>query len=254
MAAPRPSPRSKKLENGRRAVTAFRPSHSQKSGGNGRFAGAFFENKDERLPLERVGGDGEFRTMNRVEGPVPIFDVIFPTIFSCKASEAIGGFCCYCKKILKCNTYRFAIQMVMHRENDALICNVYDVIICCCCAGEAGMHRFVRTTASVTKECFRRFKSCVKTHVEPIDTFEATLKNWHAQEDAFLLAIQEMCKTCAKCKKRQRDLYFCSVCTLVGYCSAECQREDWKTHKVCCGKLKDGSIFYLDTKIKILRV
>ena len=40
---------------------------------------------------------------------------------------------------------------------------------------------------------------------------------------------------CRRCRK-QTKLMKCSVCESVWYCGAECQKEDWKRHKVFCGK------------------
>ena len=40
---------------------------------------------------------------------------------------------------------------------------------------------------------------------------------------------------CRRCRK-QTKLMKCSVCEKVSYCGAQCQKEDWKRHKVFCGK------------------
>jgi hypothetical protein len=40
---------------------------------------------------------------------------------------------------------------------------------------------------------------------------------------------------CRRCRK-QTKLMKCSVCENVWYCGATCQKEDWKRHKVFCGK------------------
>ncbi|KAL4468293.1 hypothetical protein ABPG72_015829 [Tetrahymena utriculariae] len=40
---------------------------------------------------------------------------------------------------------------------------------------------------------------------------------------------------CNLCQK-EGDLSFCSKCKKVTYCSRECQVEDWKNHKLTCGK------------------
>jgi ankyrin repeat protein len=37
---------------------------------------------------------------------------------------------------------------------------------------------------------------------------------------------------CAQCEKQQKGI--CSGCKVIGYCSCECQREDWHTHKKIC--------------------
>ena len=40
---------------------------------------------------------------------------------------------------------------------------------------------------------------------------------------------------CRRCRK-EANLMKCSVCESVWYCGATCQKEDWKRHKVFCGK------------------
>ena len=40
---------------------------------------------------------------------------------------------------------------------------------------------------------------------------------------------------CRRCRKESK-LMKCAVCESVWYCGAQCQKEDWKRHKVFCGK------------------
>ena len=40
---------------------------------------------------------------------------------------------------------------------------------------------------------------------------------------------------CRRCRKETK-LMKCAVCEKVKYCSAKCQKEDWKRHKLFCGK------------------
>ena len=40
---------------------------------------------------------------------------------------------------------------------------------------------------------------------------------------------------CRRCRKEVK-LMKCAVCESVWYCGAQCQKEDWKRHKVFCGK------------------
>ena len=42
---------------------------------------------------------------------------------------------------------------------------------------------------------------------------------------------------CRRCRKETK-LMKCAVCESVWYCGAQCQKEDWKRHKVFCGKKK----------------
>ena len=49
-------------------------------------------------------------------------------------------------------------------------------------------------------------------------------------------------RACAACEKSGGDIKFkmCSACKKVWYCSKECQRSDWKTHKVKCKKARSS--------------
>ena len=40
--------------------------------------------------------------------------------------------------------------------------------------------------------------------------------------------------TCSKCSKSLQRLQYCGKCSIVTYCSKECQRADWPTHKLVC--------------------
>jgi hypothetical protein len=48
------------------------------------------------------------------------------------------------------------------------------------------------------------------------------------------------CQVCEKGKAEGVKLSFCNSCRSVSYCSRECQKADWKTHKVICKKLNVG--------------
>lgn len=41
-------------------------------------------------------------------------------------------------------------------------------------------------------------------------------------------------KSCGFCKKHLAKRRMCSRCKKTGYCDAECQKSDWKTHKIVC--------------------
>lgn len=51
-------------------------------------------------------------------------------------------------------------------------------------------------------------------------------------------ALRNHVKSCDGCKKeyKRSDLQRCSVCMEVWYCSKECQKADWKSHKTQCAK------------------
>ena len=43
-------------------------------------------------------------------------------------------------------------------------------------------------------------------------------------------------KKCKHCKIEKLKMQKCSVCKSARYCSVECQRADWPSHKKCCKK------------------
>lgn len=48
-------------------------------------------------------------------------------------------------------------------------------------------------------------------------------------------------RRCQYCFKTDEKLSKCSRCKVVHYCSKECQKQDWKIHKVYCNSCKEGS-------------
>lgn len=48
-------------------------------------------------------------------------------------------------------------------------------------------------------------------------------------------------RRCQYCFKNDVKLSKCSSCNVVHYCSKECQKEDWKMHKIYCKSCKEGS-------------
>ncbi|TGJ87509.1 hypothetical protein E0Z10_g1274 [Xylaria hypoxylon] len=48
--------------------------------------------------------------------------------------------------------------------------------------------------------------------------------------------------TCNSCKKASSELKRCAKCTTTLYCSRDCQKTDWKTHKKICGKQTHESL------------
>jgi hypothetical protein len=48
------------------------------------------------------------------------------------------------------------------------------------------------------------------------------------------------CQLCEKGKAEGVKLSFCNACRSMSYCSRECQKADWKAHKVICMQLKVG--------------
>ncbi|KAJ6567015.1 hypothetical protein B0H19DRAFT_1139156 [Mycena capillaripes] len=52
---------------------------------------------------------------------------------------------------------------------------------------------------------------------------------------------------CDNCRKTAKDvgkpkLSICSACASAPYCSVECQRQDWKKHKINCKKVTSGEL------------
>jgi hypothetical protein len=138
---------------------------------------------------------------------------------------------------------------MMDRKDDLLECSVSEAIICCCCASEAAMLNCVDSTAEINAECLKRFQDCVKVYTETQETLDATFRQWDDQQADFLRAMGAMRRKCMKCKKRKKGLMFCGGCHLHAYCDEECQRADWKRHKLVCGM----SVYYPESKIKFLR-
>lgn len=57
---------------------------------------------------------------------------------------------------------------------------------------------------------------------------------------AHLKKQDEPKKLCSACRKpAEKNLMRCGKCKITGYCSAECQKTDWATHKLICGKGKE---------------
>ena len=48
------------------------------------------------------------------------------------------------------------------------------------------------------------------------------------------LELHPFVRCCAHCEKSRADLKRCSRCHTTNYCSSDCQRSDWKRHKVAC--------------------
>jgi hypothetical protein len=57
-----------------------------------------------------------------------------------------------------------------------------------------------------------------------------TQKYIRQTERAFLKLLH----TCANCATDGREFKKCSVCKKTRYCSRECQKDDWKSHKSTC--------------------
>ncbi len=66
-----------------------------------------------------------------------------------------------------------------------------------------------------------------------------------AQENKLLL-YNGSCKACGE---ENAKMYKCSVCLVTRYCSRECQKFDWKVHKLACKTIKPD-----DPKVKLSKI
>jgi hypothetical protein len=73
--------------------------------------------------------------------------------------------------------------------------------------------------------------------VETTDTNQQVVEALAVPGEAQVCAVEEAAKTCEKCGRvRQKPCSLCTQCLGVAYCSADCQRIDWKErHKEMCG-------------------
>lgn len=79
-----------------------------------------------------------------------------------------------------------------------------------------------------------RILDCCKlfTPVRPVPVFE---KMQQQQPNSISYAAS---RHCAACFKEDVGLKKCSKCISILYCSADCQREHWNTHKPTCFELR----------------
>ena len=64
-------------------------------------------------------------------------------------------------------------------------------------------------------------------------------KDFDETEDMYGLlldAAEDFCVYCHGMGDSEDRIKVCTGCRVVGYCSKECQRSDWSTHKLCCSK------------------
>lgn len=111
--------------------------------------------------------------------------------------------------------------------------------------GDEGARVMVATTALINKQCYneeevnhivRMAKKAARSKVNA-DTMKI------AQSVLAVLATLEDISKCASCKITitETHLFKCSGCRQERYCSKDCQRQDWKRHKLNCRKLGDDN-------------
>jgi hypothetical protein len=62
-------------------------------------------------------------------------------------------------------------------------------------------------------------------------------------------------KICTSCRKKTSECKACSKCSIVPYCSKECQKSDWPIHKLFCGlTVRDHAEAENDEIIKRVKV
>ena len=59
-----------------------------------------------------------------------------------------------------------------------------------------------------------------------------------------------VCAVCGTATPRRKT---CAVCQGVNYCTRECQRVDWATHKLVCKKLHETDVYPLNTEKKVFQ-
>jgi hypothetical protein len=92
-----------------------------------------------------------------------------------------------------------------------------------CHSIEKGMNRCM---SCGTHYLCKKHEGKINEHVSVCPKFADVLP----EEDTFKKILK-----CRRCRK-QTKLMKCSICESVWYCGATCQKEDWKRHKVFCGK------------------
>ncbi|KAG6336252.1 hypothetical protein ID866_2829 [Astraeus odoratus] len=60
----------------------------------------------------------------------------------------------------------------------------------------------------------------------------AAIRRWERKRSGERAPLEE--KRCEKCKTKGTGLKLCARCRVTWYCSVDCQRADWKTHKLNC--------------------
>eukprot|EP00814_Leptocylindrus_danicus_P019389 CAMPEP_0116010476 /NCGR_PEP_ID=MMETSP0321-20121206/4022_1 /TAXON_ID=163516 /ORGANISM="Leptocylindrus danicus var. danicus, Strain B650" /LENGTH=575 /DNA_ID=CAMNT_0003479579 /DNA_START=38 /DNA_END=1766 /DNA_ORIENTATION=+ len=50
------------------------------------------------------------------------------------------------------------------------------------------------------------------------------------------------CYSCNKVEKKVKSLRLCSRCKAIAYCDRNCQKEDWRRHKLVCGKQDENEV------------
>lgn len=64
--------------------------------------------------------------------------------------------------------------------------------------------------------------------------FEQTLDKFRKRMH---LKINKRRRSCASCLKTKPKTYLCGNCMTIHYCSVQCQKRDWKNHKLFCKNL-----------------
>lgn len=96
-----------------------------------------------------------------------------------------------------------------------------------------------RQVSSFSSESGNQYVFLCGTFIYACGTFFFK-KQSHTQMSIISIGdLNDFC-ACKVCKKTEPlyEMYTCQSCTFVEYCSSECQKVDWKTHKNVCGFFK----------------
>jgi hypothetical protein len=99
------------------------------------------------------------------------------------------------------------------------------------------LQRRLTKQMGIPKEVLQQVQQLTETHPDAFTEWVRT----HADPESVRLAnnaVLNMMRSCCVCKKYGMSLSKCSACKSVYYCSAECQKKDWGTHKESCGLVK----------------
>jgi hypothetical protein len=72
------------------------------------------------------------------------------------------------------------------------------------------------------------------SYMEKVGSPEAAVPTKTPSTPASAVAVRHVCAACGKEGSGSGSLLICSRCKVVRYCSADCQRDDWKGHKKRC--------------------
>lgn len=99
---------------------------------------------------------------------------------------------------------------------------------------------------NVANHFFERHDATVanaRDFVEPVDLsfVNAQFRNYVRNKET-LRTLRTTCEECGKKGTILKPIFICSRCQKTCYCSEECQRKNWKSHKKCCMTPTENSV------------